>query len=236
MRIQGDRILMLVVGLVCFVSTWLVDQPGFSEEKKSPEGTISLFNGKDLSGWYSFIRYNDKTDPLTDPKGIFKVEDGLIHVSGEHFGCLTTHKEYENYRLKLDFKWGTKKWPPREKAVRDSGILMHVVGPDMVWPKSIECQIQEHDTGDFYLVGGTSIQINGVTESKYKKKSKEAEKPTGEWNTVEVICDGGSITHIVNGEVVNHGTNASVTKGKIVLQSEGAEIFYRNVELTPIKK
>jgi hypothetical protein len=202
-----------------------------------PKGeTKSLFNGKDLSGWYSFIRYKDATDPRTDPYGIFKVEDGAIHVSGQYFGCLTTTEEYENYRLKLEFKWGKKKWPPREKVVRDAGILMHKVGPDKVWPKSIECQIQEHDTGDFYLVDGTSIVVDGKVQKQYKKKSKDAEKPTGEWNTVEVICDGDTIVNIVNGVEVNRGTNASVTRGKIVLQSEGAEIFYRNITLTPIRK
>lgn len=219
--------------LLLFSSTF--DQPARAGSKKT-EGTVSLFNGNDLSGWYTFIRYPDKSDPRSDPKGIFKVENGAIHVSGQHFGCLTTLKEYENYRLKLEFKWGTKKWPPREKAVRDAGILMHMVGPDKVWPRSIECQIQEHDTGDFYLVDGTSIVVDGKTETSYKKKSKDAEKPTGEWNTVEVICDGTTITNIVNGVVVNHGTDASLSKGKIVLQSEGAEIFYRNIELSPIKK
>jgi hypothetical protein len=235
-RIQIVGMRLFGVGLVLAAGSHLVARSARAESKKAAEGTVKLFNGKDLSGWYTFIRYKDATDPRTDPRGVFQVEDGLIHVSGEFFGCLTTTEEYENYRLKLDFKWGTKKWPPREKVVRDSGILMHVVGPDKVWPKSIECQIQEHDTGDFYMVGGTTIVADGVTEKSYKKKSKETEKPTGEWNTVEVICDGGSITHIVNGEVVNRGTNASVTRGKIVLQSEGAEIFYRNVELTPIKK
>jgi hypothetical protein len=204
--------------------------------EKPKEATTSLFNGKDLSGWYTYIRYKDGTDPRTDPNGIFKVEDGAVHVSGQYFGCLTTNKEYENYRLKLEFKWGEKKWPPREKVVRDAGILMHKVGPDKVWPRSIECQIQEHDTGDFYLVDGTSIVVDGKVETKYKKKARDAEKPTGEWNTVEVVCDGDTIINIVNGVEVNRGTHASVTRGKIVLQSEGAEIFYRNITLTPIKK
>lgn len=236
MRIQIVGFRLLGVGLIIAAGACLVESSALAKAKKAPEGTVRLFNGKDLSGWYTFLRYKDATDPRTDPNGVFKVQDGQIHVSGEFFGCLTTNEEYENYRLKLDFKWGTKKWPPREKVVRDSGILMHVVGPDKVWPKSIECQIQEHDTGDFYMVGGTTIVADGVTEKSYKKKSKETENPTGEWNTVEVICDGDTITHIVNGVVVNKGTNASVSKGKIVLQSEGAEIFFRNVELTPIKK
>ncbi len=201
--------------------------------------TISLFNGKDLSGWYVYIAHKDKSiDPRSDSNGVFKVEDGVIHVSGEEFGCLTTDKEYSNYRLKLEVKWGEKKYPPRDKPTdrRDSGILLHCVGPDKVWTKSIECQIQEHDFGDFHMVSGTSLEVNGVVRKDRVIKTKDAEKPNGEWNVVEVVCDGDKITNIVNGVVVNEGSKASETRGKILLQSEGAEVFYRNVELTELDK
>ncbi|MDR3637305.1 MAG: DUF1080 domain-containing protein [Isosphaeraceae bacterium] len=207
-------------------------------EEPSPGATVVLFNGKNLSGWTTFIRHADKTSPNLDPKGVFRVEDGVLHVSGEEFGALTTEKEFANYRLVVEFKWGVKKWPPRDKpgTPRDSGILLHCVGPDKVWTKSIECQIQEHDCGDFWLVDGTTIEVDGEVVPRYKKKKRDAEKPTGEWNTVECICDAGKITNIVNGVVVNEGVRASVTKGRILLQSEGAEVYYRKVELTPLRK
>ena len=219
-------VLPLLAGLTAFV-------PLRGDE---PAGPSPLFNGKDLAGWTKFLNHKDGSDPRADPRDVFKVEDGVIHVSGEEFGCLTTEKEYENYHLKLEYKWGTKKWPPRENVVRDSGILYHVIGAEKVWPKSIECQIQEHDTGDFYLVDGTSITVKGKRETSYRKKTEDAEKPNGQWNTVEVICVGGNATHIVNGVTVNEGVESSVTKGKILLQSEGAEVFYRNVELRPVSK
>ncbi len=226
-------------GWIALVGFGLVaSSAGLSRADEAPDRAKAtpLFNGKDLAGWSIFIRHNDKSDPRTDPKGVFRVEDGVIHISGEEFGCLTTEKEFEDYRLLVEFKWGEKKWPPREKVVRDSGILLHGVGPDKVWTKSIECQIQEHDCGDFYMVDGTSIVVDGKPVTRYKKKTKDAEKPNGEWNIIEVICDGDKVTNIVNGVVVNEGTMASVTKGKIVLQSEGAEVFYRKVELTPLTK
>jgi len=205
--------------------------PAWGEEKATP-----LFNGKDLSGWTIFIRHADKSDPRSDPRGVFKVEDGVIHISGEEFGCLTTDKEFENYRLVVEFKWGEKKWPPRDqpKTPRDSGILMHCVGPDKVWTKSIECQIQEGDCGDFHMVDGTSIDIDGQRTKSRVIKKVDAEKPSGEWNTIEVVCDGDKITNIVNGVVVNEAIKASETKGRILLQSEGAEVFYRKVELRPL--
>jgi hypothetical protein len=220
--------LALAAALAAAATACVDEPPSFGEP-------VPLFNGRDLSGWYTFIPHSDGSDPKADPKGIFKVEDGLIHISGEEFGCLFTEKEYGDYRLKLEFKWGQKKWPPRENAVRDSGILLHCVGPDKVWPKSIECQIQEHDCGDFWLVDGTSITVDGRKQTGGRiVKKKDAEKPSGEWNTVECICDGGKITNIVNGVVVSEGTDASETRGKILLQSEGAEVYYRNVELTPL--
>lgn len=208
------------------------------EEVAAPAKTVSLFNGKDLDGWYTFTAHADRSaDPYADPKGVYKVEDGVIHISGEEFGCLTTKEEYGDYHLRLEVKWGDKKWPPRdaEATQRDSGILMHCVGPDQVWPKSIECQIQERDFGDFFMVGGTTLEVDGKTEGGRVARTKDVEKPHGEWNVVEVVCDGDSITNIVNGVGVNRGTKASVTRGKIVLQSEGAEVFFRNVTLTPLK-
>ena len=63
---------------------------------------------------------------------------------------------------------------------------------------------------------------------------QDVEMPTGEWNRSEVICAGDTIKNILNGKVVNYGTNASHTFGKIQLQSEGAEIWIRRVELLPL--
>jgi hypothetical protein len=227
------RTLALAVGLGLAAATTLharnEDQPA----------AVSLFNGKDLSGWSTYIPHKDKTyGPETDPKHVFTVEDDVIHVSGEEFGCLTTTNEFANYKLRLEVKWGDKKWPPRDKPAtpRDSGILLHCVGPDKIWTKSIECQIQEKDFGDFYMVGGTTLDVNGKTQKGRVVKSKDAEKPHGEWNVVECVCDGDKITNIVNGVVVNEGDHASVTRGRILLQSEGAEVYYRNITLTPLGK
>jgi hypothetical protein len=198
--------------------------------------TIHLFNGKNLDGLYTFIPDEGKNK---DSKGVFKVENGMIHASGEKFAFVSTEKEYENYRLTVDFKWGQKKWPPRENAARDAGILYHCVGPDKVWNKSLELQIQEGDTGDMWLTGGEggapSITVLG---KDYKGgrvvKWADYEKPSGEWNTVAVVVRGDRFEHWVNGKLNMRGTNASLTKGRINFQSEGAEIFYRNITLEPL--
>ena len=86
------------------------------------------------------------------------------------------------------------------------------------------------------MVGGTSLEVAGKLEGGRVVKTQDAEKPRGEWNVVEVVCDADRIINIINGVVVNEGTKASETAGKIILQSEGAEVYYRNVELTPLRK
>jgi hypothetical protein len=198
---------------------------------------VSLFNGKNLDGWYIFLRDLDRNPrpKNSDPEGIFKVKDGFIHVLGKEFGYIATEKEYDDFHLTVEFKWGDLKFAPRLDKRRDSGILYRFPADkeDKVWPFSLECQIQEGDCGDFWMIGGTSIIAGGAKQDRFFQKSTDTEKPYGEWNTVEVIADGGKVSHLVNGVLVNEGTEASVSKGRIVLQSEGAEIFFRKVEVRP---
>ncbi|MGC4035270.1 MAG: DUF1080 domain-containing protein [Chitinophagaceae bacterium] len=207
--------------------------------QKDQKVMTQLFNGKNLDGWYSFLKTKGKNN---DPEKVFAIENGLLHISGKEFGYICTEKVYENFHLAVEFKWGTKKYPPRDADTtkRDNGICyyMPVDAKDYVWPKSIECQIQEGDVGDIWLIDRTTIVTNGqrsVPDSFVRvKKKTDAERPSGEWNRVEVIANKGKITYIVNGTVVNEGEDPSVTKGKIIIQSEGAEIFYRKIEIAEL--
>jgi hypothetical protein len=239
----------------------------------------SLFNGKDLSGWDTWLGkpLNEKESVglNNDPKKVYTVveADGkpAIRISGEIFGALTSKDEFENYHLKLEFKWGEKKWPPREKVVRDSGLLYHCVGKHGVassfWMRSQELQIQEKDCGDYWSVAGGIVDVEGYRKDGkgpiiYKKggdkftvpgkgtgsrivKHPDNEKPSGQWNTIELLTVGQTSVHVVNGKIVMiltgsrqvvDGKEVPLTKGKIQLQSEGAEVFYRNVSLRPISK
>ena len=140
-------------------------------------------------------------------------------------------------------RWGQKKWPPREadSVKRDNGILFNVPADirDTVWVKSVECQIQEGDVGDFWLVDSATIVSNGKrTEPKdYLRiqKTGDYENPSGEWNRVEVISDHGNIRFLVNGKEVNRGNDPLPSEGRIIIQSEGAEIFYRKIEIRELK-
>jgi 3-keto-disaccharide hydrolase len=232
---------------------------------------ILAFNGKDLTGFYPYTR-DHRYD---DPNKVFTVEDRMIRISGQEFGGLATCGNFSDYHLVVEWKWGTKTWPPREKASRDSGILLHCVGPDGAaggqWMESIECQIIEGGCGDLLVVPGqgrlslTCETRVGPDKQLYFEKggkpvvktsgrfnwwgrdpawkdvlgyrgARDLEKAAGEWNRMEVVCDGDTITNIVNGYVVNVGTRSSLTQGKIQFQSEGAEIFFRTIEIRPLLK
>ena len=194
----------------------------------------SLFNGKNFDGWNTFLR---EIGSNKDPNGNFKIQNGELFVSGKDLGYAITHNGYSNFHFKVDFKWGEKKWPPRENEKRDAGICYNIPmnEPDSIWPQSIECQVQEGDVGDFWLLGFSTIKVNGIQNVPANHtrmiKQKDAEKSYGEWNTVEIISSNGKCVHIVNGIVVNVGEDASIKNGRILLQSEYAEIYYRNVKV-----
>ncbi|MFO0968487.1 MAG: DUF1080 domain-containing protein [Gemmataceae bacterium] len=273
---------------LAFVAAFLaVAGPASAEPVTKP---IRLFNGKDLANFYTYLGSPTKGGKAygknNDPEKIFSVVDAdgkpAIRVSGKVFGCFVTEKEYENYHLTVEFKWGKETWPPREKGARDSGILLHCVGEDGaasgVWLESVECQMIEGGTGDFILVKGKntpslSVKVKNIPTGAGDKKSpqpyfdpdgmltkftggrinwwgrdpvwkdtvgfrgkNDVERLAGEWNTLECVCDGGNITNILNGKVVNAGTECSHTRGKILFQSEGAEVFFRRIDLAPVKK
>jgi hypothetical protein len=110
-----------------------------------------------------------------------------------------------------------------------------VVEKDKVWPRSVEYQVQEGDCGDFWLIDSVSATVDGVqwgpTNNTRVTKKKDAEKPSGEWNRIEIIAKGGKCTHIINGVVVNEAENVNLRSGRILVQSEGAEIYYRKIDI-----
>lgn len=210
---------------------------------------IRLFNGKNFDGFDKFLRTKGVNN---DPDNVFRVENGVIHVSGSEYGYIITKEEYENYYLRTEFKWGEATYEPRAGKARDSGILLHVTGPNLVWPKSIEFQMIEGGTGDMLMVGGAAMTVKGERKNSgrsnrfnkgpwqdvagYRDPVNELEKPHGQWNLLELIADGDTVKYIVNGRLANEGSGSTPAKGKLVFQSEGAEVYFRGMELRLLKK
>jgi hypothetical protein len=197
----------------------------------SPKKKTKLFLPNRKTEWHTFLNGSGKNN---DPNNVFVFEGDVLHVSGNGFGYISTEKNYSDFHFTVEFKWGENRYPPRENAKRDAGIMYHVIlyNGDKVWPRSLEYQVQEGDCGDFWMTDSTTIHhadsITTAVKSLRIIKSKDAEKPKGEWNKAEVIVKNGRITHLLNGEIVNEGGLGNTKTGNILLQSEGAEVYYRN--------
>jgi hypothetical protein len=198
---------------------------------EAEEETIDLFNGEDLSGWDYFLVEED-----AEMEDVWSVEDGILVCQGEPFGYLCTEKEYESFKLVVEWRW------PEEPG--NSGVLMRITGEPMMLPNCVEAQLQHENAGDIY--GFQGFQVSG-DEDRYLedperlggltgvKKIKGNENDPGEWNKYEITVDGGDITLVINGDKVNEATDCDVRPGKIGLQSEGGVIEFRTVKLTPIE-
>jgi hypothetical protein len=193
------------------------------------DGVAKLFNGRDMTGWTHVLSKDDVK--LED---VWSVSDGMIICKGTPSGYIRTKDEFENYTLTLEWRWKPG------SIGGNSGVLVHSTTPKAigVWPKSIEVQLAAGNAGDFWVIG-TDLDVENEAARKKDRRhlnlTDDSEKPPGEWNKMEVVCKGNEITVKVNGDLVNHATNCTVTKGAISLQSEGAEVHFRNIELRPIK-
>src|SRR5689334_2656853 len=218
---------------------------------QKPAPVLHLLSQDKETTFYTFLKDfgADK-----DPNHVFTLTNGVLRISGEYYGYMATRQtNYSNYKLVAEFKWGETTWAPRETNARDSGILIHCGGKDQVWPKSIEAQIIEGGTGDILVVNGAYLTVGGETkgpgiarfdrpgrnpwsDEKGFRGPHEIEKPRGEWNQMEVLCDGDKISITVNGHKTLEGVKASPHSGKILIQSEGAEIFFRRLDVYPLKQ
>jgi hypothetical protein len=233
---------------------------------------IALFNGRNLDGWYTFLQKHGKNQ---DPDRVITIEDNAIRLykhapdgSQVVMGYICTEKEYGDYHFRFEYRWGTKKFQPRAALKRDAGLYYHIIGPDAIWPKALQFQVEQTNVGDLIALYGFHV------DTWIDPKTKNAEMPTyldpkdgGEprvlggkgiayqkhlagnfeldgWNKAEVIARGDSTVHILNGHVVNQGRHVRytnfddpdkptrpITRGRIALEIEAAEIDFRTVEI-----
>jgi hypothetical protein len=245
------------------------------------DGWVSLLNGRDLTGWYTMLQNSGKG--AAESRKMVVMEEEMLHIMGNDEsgppaepGYLATNQEFENVHIRLEYKWGMKRFAPRTYSKRDNGLLYGLVGADKVWPTCVECQIEEGDVGDYFMVGTRSVQDehfaglfgekmtpHGWTTPVPKRQTPEdAQQETGKfdpstfrkikdgnfeildgWNTVEVIWQGDRSAHLVNGRCVNAASKLQqpdpanpgkfipLTRGKIAIEIEFAEIWIRRIEV-----
>jgi hypothetical protein len=223
-----------------------------------PHGKLKLlFNGKNFSGFDTLLKDHGIN---SDPDKVFQIENRVLHISGKEFGGLVTKKEYGNYYLRAEFKWGEAMYPPRLGKARDSGIQYNITGPLKVWARMMEFQVSEGGTGDIWVINGTGLTVDGreylstaepgpnqytriahigrgplVNVTGYRDPVDDLEKPHGEWNLLELVVSPDRILYCVNGKLANIATKPNTAHGKILFQSEGAEVYFRDMEIAHLK-
>lgn len=249
------------------------------EEPAAPiepgDKVIRPFNGKDLAGFTTWLRKEDRTEGENN----YSVQDGLIRISGEGMGYLATIDAYKNYHLSIEYKWGER--TDGSKYVRNSGILLHATGPEGnangVWMASIEVQLAQGCEGDLIVIRGkdeagkvipVDLTSDTVTAEDGRTRWKQGGRPTrysgkqfwwsqheagfeelldtrgkndvasklGDWTRVECICAGDRITVKINGQTVNECYNVFPSAGRILLENEKNEIYFRNFEIRGLKE
>ncbi|MEP6951223.1 MAG: DUF1080 domain-containing protein [Ginsengibacter sp.] len=210
--------------------------------KSQQNKTVSLFNGKDLSGWHADIPEMDTNKSAKNP---FIVRNRMLVSLGTPGGHLITDSIYQDYRLHVEYRFAGKPG--------NCGVLLHASTPRALYgmfPKSIEAQMEHNNAGDFWCIV-EDIKVEdmekrrgpknnwGTTEGKERRiinLTDSSEKPVGEWNTMIIECLDKSIKVWVNDTLVNSGFDCTASKGQIALQAEGSEVEFRKVELTPINR
>jgi hypothetical protein len=201
-----------------------------ADEAKKPSPVVvkkktMLFNGKNLDGWTGFLPQKEEIEKN------WSAAKGVMRCEGKAVGYIRTVNSYANYKLHVEWRWPEKP--------SNSGVLLHRQSKDQPFPLCIEAQLKSGNAGDLVMMSGGAITVDGkeIVAKKFavaKKKNPSNEKPIGEWNSYDIVCDNGAITIVVNGAVQNGGIAAKPASGQIALQSEGGPIEFRNVYVQPL--
>jgi hypothetical protein len=267
-------VLSCILGIIVGGSIGQTDLRGTQEVRQPVPATgrwTPLFNGRDLDGWYTFLQEHGKN---RDPDRVITIEDGAIHLykhapegSRVVMGYISTEKDYGDYHLRLQYRWGEKKFEPRYKMKRDAGLYYQLIGPDQIWPRGLQFQIEQTNVGDLIALHGVQLDTTIDPKTRSEKmptflggeqggeayvlggqgiaylKHLAGEYERDGWNTAEIIARGDTTTHILNGRVMSKGRGVRlvdpdkpgaprpVTRGRIAMEIEAAELYFRNVEV-----
>ncbi len=191
-----------------------------------------LFNGKDLTGW---VNVNTAEDT-------WKVKDGILICSGKPIGVMRSDRQYENFILHIEwmhiepggnsgvFAWSDAR--PNEKSRLPNGVEIQML--ELQWP-----ELHKRDGitpplayvhGELFGVGGVKTDVDNPRGTRSMSIENRC-KGRGEWNTYDVVAVDGVIKLAVNGKFVNGISRSTQKKGYLCLESEGAEIHFRNIRI-----
>lgn len=196
-----------------------------SDSEPHPPARTPLWNGRDLKGWTFYAN-----DPKVDAKAAVHLRGGVMRFDTPASGYLETERVYADYHLHVEWRW-----PEGSADNANSGIMLHMHGPDAIWPLSFEAQLKTTNAGQ---VVGLGLDIPAAPLLNNRKRAPrlapQSEVPVGGWNSYEIYCRGDRIEVYVNGVLQNNVDQLPVRAGTIALQMEGFPIEFRNVWLEPL--
>lgn len=170
----------------------------------------------------------------------WNINDGVLTCTGTPLGYLYTDESYSDFTMTFQWRW------PDGRSPGKGGILIRATGPDKIWPKSLEAQINADNAGDFWALDGYELigpneRMKSITHEKFGKlthvvKTEAAENTPGQWNSYKIIAEGPIVTLIINERIVNQTIRAATYSGKICITSEGTPIQFRDIKITPAPK
>lgn len=210
MRKTLTAIVVLLAGAVLFTSCG---------ERKT-----MLFNGKDLTGWNFFVN-PEAGVPASD---VFGVKDGVITISGQPYGFMTTDASFGDYEFHVEWRWIGEP--------SNSGLFQRVEPAEKLWPRCAEVNLKAGSAGDMISFAEIPFDEQKESGSRFKTgfETDALELPAGEWNSADIICKGHLIQVFINGVLKNEAHYVG-TEGHIAIQSEGGPLEVRNVYVKPVK-
>jgi hypothetical protein len=199
---------------------------------QTPPGPIDLFNGKDLTGWSLVTSQGANIAVVCSVTA-----DGVMTVVGKPVGYLLAPGIYSDYKLHVEWRW-----PADAVKNSNSGVLVHIdTGPidRNTWPRCFQVQTKLNRGGDILPMAGATFAEAlstppGSKNPQINRQNPSSEKPLGEWNACDVVCQGGSLECTINGVVQNHVTGCKPGAGMIGIQLEGFPYELRNIRIEPL--
>lgn len=157
-----------------------------------------------------------------------KETDGVISFTGNVRNYAYTKRPYGNFTLRFDYRWPTAAdLPEAERPDANTGVLVYITGEHKIWPKCLEVQGKWSEMGH---IKSNSMDVT-VTVRDDPDARKQARKPVGEWNTVEIVSKDGALTSILNGVTIADSDPTELREGPIGLQAERFDVDFRNVRI-----
>ena len=193
----------------------------FSQKKTAVNSTSSssFFENQDAENWMYVIK-----DKSLIPASVFKMENGLLQISGVSSGYLRTKKCYADYTMELEWRW--------TKTFGNSGVLVHIQAKDTIWPVCYQVQQRSDAAGDIICMNGLwAKECKDSVKFTIQKRLPSNEKPLGQWNAMKVICKKNTIQVFINGVLQNNVSALTAVKGFIGFQNEGKPLEYRKLRI-----